>query len=120
MIVGVQSMVSWEKRGVVTGANMFSRYFGQTLGAAIFAAVFNSVVHSSLEKAPANLQPNLPKVNRVIETLQSNHSSIQIQTFLRETFHYATHSVYVGLLITALLTLLIIWWTPSKFGVLKD
>lgn len=26
MIVGVQSMVTWDKRGVVTGANMFSRY----------------------------------------------------------------------------------------------
>src|SRR5699024_1673585 len=32
MLVGVQSVVGWDKRGVVTGTNMFSRYLGQCIG----------------------------------------------------------------------------------------
>lgn len=119
MIVGVQSMVSWNKRGVVTGANMFSRYFGQTLGAAIFAAIFNSVLLSSLRTAPQSLQSNLPKANEVIGALQSGSAPAQLQLFLRHTFHSATHSVYLGLLIIALITLIIILLTPSRFTPLE-
>lgn len=120
MLVGVQSIVTWDKRGVVTGANMFSRYFGQTLGAAIFAAIFNSVVVSSLKKAPAALHHDLPGVNKVIATLQSNEVPPQIQSFLRQTFHSATHYVYLGILITAIVTLGFILTTPAKFLVLKN
>ncbi|HRP55899.1 MDR family MFS transporter [Agriterribacter sp.] len=120
MLVGVQSIVTWNRRGVVTGANMFSRYFGQTLGAAIFAAVFNSVLLSSLHKAPALIAPKLPPPNQVIETLQSKNSSPQIQSFLRQIFHSATHYVYIALLITAVITLVIILFTPAKFPVLGN
>lgn len=119
MIVGVQSMVPWNKRGVVTGANMFSRYFGQTLGAAIFASVFNSVLLSSLKNAPDSFKPNLPKANEVIGTLQSGSASTQIQLFLRQTFHSATHYVYLGILAVALITLIIILLTPAKFAPLE-
>ncbi|MEO9003772.1 MAG: hypothetical protein ABI288_03500, partial [Ginsengibacter sp.] len=98
---------------------MFSRYFGQTLGAAIFAAIFNSVLLSSLHKAPAAIRPNLPQVNEVIGTLQSGHASSQIQLFLRQTFHSATHHVYLGLLVVAVITLIIILFTPAKFPVLE-
>ncbi len=120
MIVGVQSIVSWNKRGVVTGANMFSRYFGQTLGAAIFAAVFNSVLLSSLQEAPQNIKPSLPKANEVIATLQSGEASVSTQVFLRQTFHSAIHYVYIGLLMMAVLTLLFILFTPAKFKVIES
>ena len=119
MIVGVQSIVPWNKRGVVTGANMFSRYFGQTLGAAIFAAVFNSVLLSSLREAPISIKPGLPKANEVIATLQSGDASISTQYFLRQTFHSAIHYVYLGLLMMAILTLLFILYTPSKFKAIE-
>ena len=120
MIVGVQSIVPWNKRGVVTGASMFSRYFGQTLGAAVFAAVFNSVLVSSLNEAPDAMASKLPDANRVIETLQSTDTSLEIQLFLQQTFHSATHWVYAGLLITAIITLAFVLFTPSKFPVLEN
>lgn len=120
MLVGVQSIVGWDRRGVVTGANMFSRYFGETLGAAIFAAIFNSVLLSSLRNAPADIQSNLPKANEVIAKLQSGNSSAKVQLFLRQTFHSATHYVYLGLLITAVITLIFILLTPAKFPVLEE
>lgn len=117
MIVGVQSVVGWNRRGVVTGANMFSRYFGQTLGTAIFAAIFNAVLIRSLHQAPSGLLGQLPAANQVIETLQSKDTAAGVQAFLKQTFHAATHEVYTGLLITAVITLIIILFTPSRFTV---
>lgn len=115
LIVGVQSIVAWNKRGVVTGASMFSRYFGQTLGAALFAAVFNSVLLYAFQEAPSSMTGVLPETNRVIETLQSNQTTPDTQLFLREAFHTAIHYVYVGLLIAATATFLILLATPAKF-----
>ena len=51
-VVGPQSTVTWNQRGVVTGTVMFCRYLGQSLGAAIFGAIFNAVL-SGLHAAPA-------------------------------------------------------------------
>src|SRR5699024_2489028 len=50
-IVGIQAVVGWEKRGVVTGANQFCRYLGQSLGAAIFGAVFNAAYMNQLSQS---------------------------------------------------------------------
>ena len=116
LMVGVQSTVDWGQRGVVTGANMFSRYFGQSLGAAVFAAIFNSVLFDKLTAAPANLQNALPKVNEVVEVLQSAHSDSAIQIYLQQSFFDSTHTVYIGMLTVALLTLLILLFTPKHFG----
>ena len=43
-LVGAQSSVGWEERGVVTGTNLFARSIGQSLGAAILGAVANAVI----------------------------------------------------------------------------
>lgn len=86
VLVGVQSIVQWNKRGVVTGANMFSRYLGQSIGAAIFATVFNTVLTTKLTEAPTEIQEKLPGVNKVIETLQSHEASGTVQLYLREAF----------------------------------
>ena len=116
LMVGVQSTVEWGQRGVVTGASMFSRYFGQSLGAAVFAAIFNSVLMGKLTEAPTNLQSSLPKVNDVVEVLQSGHIDTGIQTYLRHAFFDSTHTVYIGLLTVALLTLIVLLLTPKFFG----
>jgi MFS family permease len=43
-MVAVQSVVGWERRGVVTAANMFSRSLGSAVGAAVFGAVANATL----------------------------------------------------------------------------
>ncbi|MFD1939948.1 MULTISPECIES: MFS transporter [Nonomuraea] len=44
MLVGAQSVVGWERRGVVTGGVVFFRIGGGALGAAILAAVANTTL----------------------------------------------------------------------------
>lgn len=120
LMVGVQSTVAWGQRGVVTGTNMFARYFGQSLGAAVFAAVFNSVITEKIHIAPEHLQAQLPGVNKVVEVLQSNTAMTEVNLYLRESFFDATHAVYLGLVIAGISTLLILLWTPAKFPTLPE
>ena len=120
LMVGVQSTVVWAQRGVVTGTNMFSRYFGQSIGAAVFAAIFNSVLSESIENAPAKLQSELPGVNKVVEVLQAHKSISEVSVYLREAFFYATHNVYVGMVIAGLITLTILLLTPAKFPTIQE
>jgi MFS family permease len=61
-VVAAQSSVDWQTRGVVTGANMFSRSVGSAVGVAVFGAVANGVVakrlgdsHADLEKLPSDV-----------------------------------------------------------------
>ncbi|MGZ4496763.1 MAG: MDR family MFS transporter [Nocardioides sp.] len=60
-IVAAQSSVTWQHRGVATGANMFARSVGSSVGVAVFGAIANGVVASrvvgdvpDLEHLPAS------------------------------------------------------------------
>jgi MFS family permease len=46
-LVAAQSSVEWNQRGVVTGANLFSRSIGSAVGVAIFGAIANAVIARS-------------------------------------------------------------------------
>jgi MFS family permease len=41
-LIAAQSAVEWERRGVVTGTNVFARSMGSALGIAIFGAIANA------------------------------------------------------------------------------
>ncbi|MDN5925443.1 MAG: MFS transporter, partial [Xanthomonadales bacterium] len=116
LLVGVQSSVGWEQRGVVTGANMFSRYLGESLGAAIFGAIFNSAMATQLARAPTSLRQHLPEhVDGVISALHGGSMHGRAEYYLRHAMYSATHHVYIGVLIVALLSLLVVLLTPRHF-----
>ena len=46
-LIAAQSSVQWNERGVVTGANLFSRSIGSAVGVAIFGAVANGIFAAS-------------------------------------------------------------------------
>ena len=56
-LIAAQSSVGWGERGVVTGANMFSRSIGSAVGAAIFGAVANGIIatHGGNENDPTTV-----------------------------------------------------------------
>ncbi|MEO8124131.1 MAG: MDR family MFS transporter [Burkholderiales bacterium] len=116
LLVGVQSIVTWQDRGVVTGANIFARYLGQSLGAALFGAIFNRAIAQSLAGAPATLRGDLPHdVNAVIGDLHGHALPAAADHYLRQAIYTATHHVYVGLALVALLTLVVVLFTPRHF-----
>ena len=69
-LISAQSAVAWERRGVVTGTNVFARSMGSALGIAVFGAIANASlsrlgghISSTTSAIPANiLQPAMHKV----------------------------------------------------------
>ena len=55
-VVAAQSTVSWQHRGVVTGANMFARSVGSALGVAVLGAIANGVVRAHLGGSVTGLE----------------------------------------------------------------
>ncbi len=102
LLVGMQATVTWHDRGVVTGANVFSRYLGESLGAAICGAMFNSALRSELAAAPPSLRSRLPHdVNAVIGALEG-------------------HEAHRASVVIALLTLLLVLLTPRRFPLVSE
>lgn len=121
LLVGLQSVVAWGQRGIVTGANMFSRYLGQSLGAAVFGAIFNATVATRLTQAPAALDGGLPaSVNAVIDALHTEATSATARDYLRDSIALAMRDLYVGMAVVAALMLLVLAMLPRRFELLQS
>ncbi len=115
-IVGVQSMVGWEKRGVVTGLNIFCRNLGQSLGAAIYGAIFNNSFEMQMKNAPPEFAESAVNILKVIKSPNILEAK---KTFLEKTFSISTSHIYVGLTFFALLAFLAIYIVPRKSEPIK-
>lgn len=121
LLVGIQSVVGWQERGVVTGANMFSRYLGQSLGAAIFGAIFNAAIAAQLLGAPKALRAGLPKdLNQVISTLHGSGLGEAAGNFLRHAIYVSTHHVYIGIVVFSVLTVACVLFAPRRFPLVEE
>jgi EmrB/QacA subfamily drug resistance transporter len=105
-LVAVQSVVPWERRGVVTATNMFSRSLGSAVGAAVFGAIANASLASSYAHPPADVAGKLSgSVNSTSQSFGggSKSESPAVARFLRDSLYQATHHVFLGLIVLAVL-----------------
>ena len=117
LLVGVQSVVGWGQRGVVTSANMFSRYLGQSLGVAVFGAIFNATIAGRLADAPLSLAGQLPAdVDDVIGVLHAGQAGPKADAYLRATISLATQHLFVGMAGVAVLMVLVLMTVPRRFS----
>lgn len=106
LMVGVQSTVNWQQRGVVTSSNIFSRNMGQTLGTVFFAVIFNhSFANSAFGK----------NADKLVQDIQQNLLSSTEMAGAKHLFYSATQHVYIGLFVMAIITLIILLLSPAKF-----
>ncbi len=116
LIVGTQSVVGWQQRGVVTGANMFSRYLGQSLGAALFGAVFNAEVARRLAEAPAAIAARLPdRVDTVLDALHAPTTPEAAKDWLRAAIGAATDHLFIGMAGFSVVVFAILFMAPRRF-----
>jgi Na+/melibiose symporter-like transporter len=121
LLVGVQSTVERDRRGVATGSLMFSRFLGQSLGAAVFGAIVNSTLHARLDAAPAAVRGGLPRsVDGVEPTVAAGRAAEGVLAYLRAAIAAATEHVYVGLTVVAALTVLAVLVAPRRFPVIES
>ncbi|MFL6140152.1 MAG: MDR family MFS transporter [Frankiaceae bacterium] len=103
VVVAVQSVVGWERRGVVTGTNMFTRSIGSAVGVAVFGAIANSTLAHRLQHPPAELAGRLPRsVDATSLVLGGTHpSDPRVGAFLRGALFDATHYIFWALVAVA-------------------
>jgi EmrB/QacA subfamily drug resistance transporter len=105
-LVAAQSVVPWERRGVVTATNMFSRSLGSAVGAAVFGAIANASLAASYAHPPAAVAGKLSgSVNATSLTFGPAPESElpAVSRFLRDSLYLATHHVFLALVVLAVL-----------------
>jgi MFS family permease len=118
LLVGVQSVVEWGRRGVVTGANLFTRQLGQSVGAAVYGSVANAALATWFSHAPAAVAAELPKsVNAANSVLgDTGHTLAPAAVdYVRQGLYVATHRVFVVMAVIAVVGIVVLLLTPRQF-----
>ncbi|MDD5609823.1 MAG: MFS transporter [Ignavibacterium sp.] len=110
-LVGIQSMVAWQQRGVVTSANMFSRNLGQSLGAAIIGAIFNNSFLHQMKSKPSDIPDS---IKDIIGTFHSSDLVESSKEFLRGAINISMQNVYLGLVFFTFLIILCLYIVPQR------
>ncbi|MFI5585770.1 MDR family MFS transporter [Amycolatopsis sp. NPDC051758] len=114
-LVAVQSVVGWDRRGVVTGTNLFSRSLGSAVGAAVFGAIANATLASRFASPPPEVAGHLPpSVDATSLVLGGHTDNSPVATFVRGALADATHYVFVGLASVAALSVVALLLMPRK------
>ena len=114
-LVAGQSVVGWERRGVVTATNMFARNLGAAVGAALFGAVVNATLGHRLASPPADLAGKVPPAESAERMLLgAGRAPAEVTAFLRESLYDAVHNVFLGVPIVAALALATLWLMPRR------
>jgi len=116
VLVALQSVVGWDRRGVVTGTNMFFRSMGSAVGAAVFGAIANTTLTDRFAHPPAGLSGHLPR-SADATALVLNHRGSEtaaVGQYVRASLYQATHYVFAALLVASALCLLAVLAMPRK------
>ncbi|MET9000757.1 MDR family MFS transporter [Amycolatopsis sp. NPDC004169] len=113
-LVAIQSVVGWDRRGVVTATNLFSRSLGSAVGAAVFGAIANATLAARFASPPAEVGPLPPSVDATSLVLGGHADNSPAAVFVREALADATHYVFLGLLAVAVLSVGALLLMPRK------
>ena len=114
-MVAAQSVVAWERRGVVTATNMFARNLGSAVGVAVFGAVANATLARRFAAPPAEVAGRLPERADAERLLLGGGSGDQaVVAFVRSALFDAAHHVFVGVAVAAVVIVAALWLMPRR------
>jgi EmrB/QacA subfamily drug resistance transporter len=113
-IVAVQSVVDWQRRGVVTGTNMFCRNLGSAVGVAVFGAIANSTLANRFADPPADVAGRLPESSGAEQLLLGGEASGPVKAFVRSALFDASHNVFLGVVATTVVLVAVLWLMPRR------
>ncbi|HEY9524134.1 MAG TPA: MDR family MFS transporter [Thermopolyspora sp.] len=116
-MVAIQSVVDWERRGVVTATSMFCRSLGSAAGAAILGAISNATLSDRFAHPPPSLAGRLPdSVDGAARVLGSGGAVADspIVSFIRTSLFEATHHVFLTLIAMAALSVAALLLMPRR------
>jgi hypothetical protein len=115
-LVAMQSVVGWDRRGLVTGTNMFARSIGSALGVAAFGALVNARLTHLFSSPPAGVGGRLPTSADDAEVVldRGSGASGALRAYVRSALNDSLHLVFVSLTVLALLTVAAVMLMPAK------
>lgn len=117
LVVSIQSVVPWNRRGVVTGANMFMRMLGSTLGVAVYGSVVNASLSHWFRHPPVAVAHVLPKsLNATTAILGGavSHLPSAAVNYVRTGLVLGIHRVFWGILLVSFLAVAAVFFMPAK------
>ena len=111
LIVAVQSVVGWDRRGVVTATNMFARSIGSAVGAAVFGAIANTTLAGRFASPPAGLEDVPTDVDSTTAALSQGGA---VAEYARESLHAASHGVFIATAVTAVVIAVAVAAMPRR------
>ncbi|MET7418803.1 MDR family MFS transporter [Dactylosporangium sp. NPDC005555] len=103
-LVAVQSVVGWDRRGVVTGTNMFFRSIGSAVGAAVFGAIANTTLDRRFAAAPPGMREQLGEgADATDVVLKAKDTPPAVLDYARDSLYAATHHVFIAVACVAVL-----------------
>ncbi|GAA4525024.1 MDR family MFS transporter [Amycolatopsis samaneae] len=114
-VVAVQSTVGWERRGVVTATNMFSRSLGSAVGAAVFGAISNATLADRFAHPPADIAGRLPAGGDATSLVLGGHAGDSPAAgYVRGALADATHHVFLALVAVGVLIVVALLLMPRR------
>ncbi|MCA1712823.1 MAG: MFS transporter [Actinobacteria bacterium] len=113
-IAAGQSVVGWDRRGTVTGTNMFCRSIGSAVGAAVFGAVGNATIAGRFAHPPAGVEGRLPDDVDATSRVLGDGAHGPVAEFVRSSLYAAAHNVFLGIVLVAVLALAALLLMPRR------
>lgn len=122
ILIGLQSIVGWSRRGVITSTHLLMRRLGSVIGVAFYGSIINTSLIAWFKQAPEQVSSQLePSLNAVTAILGDTSSlDVSTLTFIREGLHSGVHYIFVALICTALLALVFENVMPAKIASVKE
>jgi len=111
-IVGIQTNVDWEIRGIATSANVFMRSLGSALGVALLGGLLNSYIQGQIDQEGLAKEISVDSVNELLDG-NSLHITEASREVLERGLTDGLHIVYIGMFLMALLSFLFIFLMPK-------
>lgn len=114
-IVMIQNMVSWEQRGIATASNQFMLSIGNTVGAALLGGILNSSFQVYLKKHTSPEENvTLETANQLLNLEARNQLPNEIVTVLQNGLTLSLHTVYLIVLMLAVISFLLLLFVGNK------
>ncbi len=107
-VVAIQSTVQWERRGLATSSNVFTRILGNALGAAAFGSVLNTVIMTRL--TGRGLDVDLEDIRLLLD---GGVSTISADPVLQQALASGMDAVYAGVFVAALIAVIVVMFMPE-------
>ena len=113
-IVSIQNSVNWQKRGIATATNMFMRTIGSAVGAALLGGLLNSRLAWAIDASSLPDSFNVDSANSLLREESRQELGREARTVLQEGLSSGLHLVYMGILVLAVISFLLILQIPKK------